>query len=152
MKLTFALFLGLGPSLLFAQIKLSGRVMDNQNQPLPHANVLLLAPSDSTMIAGTVTNSQGDFLMEKITAGSYRLSVRMVGYRSVTLLEDIFVDKKLETIVLTETATILNEVIVRADKPLFEQQLDKLVVNLKNNVVSAGNTVLDVLERSPVFR
>ncbi len=149
MKLRFTLFLCLGPILLLAQIKLSGRVTDNRNQPLSYANVLLLAPSDSTMVAGTVTDSEGGFLMEKITAGSYLLTVRVIGYKSVTLLEDIFGDKKLETIVLTETATTLNEVVIRADKPLFEQQLDKLVVNLKNNIISAGNTVLDVLERSP---
>jgi hypothetical protein len=36
-----------------------------------------------------------------------------------------------------------------AKKPLFEQKTDRMVINVANNIVAAGTTALDVLERSP---
>jgi outer membrane receptor protein involved in Fe transport len=43
----------------------------------------------------------------------------------------------------------LGEVTVATQKPLFEQQIDKLVVNVQSTLTAAGSTALDVLERSP---
>jgi outer membrane receptor protein involved in Fe transport len=43
----------------------------------------------------------------------------------------------------------LGEVTVATQKPLFEQQLDKLVINVQSTLTAAGSTALDVLERSP---
>ena len=43
----------------------------------------------------------------------------------------------------------LSEVTVEAQKPLFEQHLDRLVVNVQSSITSAGATALEVLERSP---
>jgi hypothetical protein len=39
--------------------------------------------------------------------------------------------------------------VVTADKPIFEQGIDKLIVNVDESRVSSGGTVLDVLDRSP---
>jgi hypothetical protein len=38
---------------------------------------------------------------------------------------------------------------VQSRRPLLEQKIDRLVVNVKNSITSAGSTALDVLERSP---
>jgi hypothetical protein len=46
-------------------------------------------------------------------------------------------------------ASELKTVEIIAKKPLFEQKIDRLVVNVENSVTSAGSTALDVLERSP---
>ena len=43
----------------------------------------------------------------------------------------------------------LEEVEVVAKKPLFEQRIDRLVVNVAQSVTAAGSTALEVLERSP---
>jgi len=49
---------------------------------------------------------------------------------------------------ITDTKT-LNEVTVIAKKPFVERKLDRLVVNVENSIVSAGSSILEVLERSP---
>ena len=36
-----------------------------------------------------------------------------------------------------------------AKKPMFEQKIDRTVINVKNNITSAGGTALEVLEKSP---
>lgn len=43
----------------------------------------------------------------------------------------------------------LKQVTVTGKKPLFEQKTDRLVINVRSSVTSAGATALDVLERSP---
>ena len=42
---------------------LKGLVVDENNLPLPYANVTLLNPADSTMVGGGVTNESGRFVI-----------------------------------------------------------------------------------------
>ena len=42
---------------------LKGMVVDENNLPLPYANVTLLNPADSTMVGGGVTNESGRFVI-----------------------------------------------------------------------------------------
>ena len=44
----------------FAQT-FTGKVVDEKNQPLPYANVVLLSLPDSTFVAGTVSDESGAF-------------------------------------------------------------------------------------------
>jgi outer membrane cobalamin receptor len=56
---------------------------------------------------------------------------------------------KLSNLILIEESKELNEVVVTAKKPFIEQQIDKTIVNVENSVVSAGNTAIEILEKSP---
>ena len=50
---------------------------------------------------------------------------------------------------MQKDALMLDAVEVKARKPLFEQRIDRLVVNVAESITSAGSTALEVLERSP---
>jgi hypothetical protein len=50
---------------------------------------------------------------------------------------------QLPSLVLTPEAHQLAEVNVVVKKPLFEQQMDKLVVNVENMLTAAGGSALD---------
>jgi len=52
-------------------------------------------------------------------------------------------------VMLREDSQVLGEVEIVGRKALFEQKIDRLVVNVANSVTSAGGTALEVLERSP---
>ena len=52
-------------------------------------------------------------------------------------------------IILEEEVTELNEVVVREDKQRFDQKIDRLVINLEGSITSSGNTILEVLQKSP---
>ena len=43
----------------------------------------------------------------------------------------------------------LQDVKVEAKKPMFEQKIDRMVINVKNSITDAGGTALDVLYKSP---
>ena len=76
-----------------------------------------------------------------------------VGFSSVylpsILITSSQADLDLKTIQLSEEVLELQQVSVQSRRPLLEQKIDRLVVNVKNSITSAGSTALDVLERSP---
>ncbi|MFN2126537.1 MAG: TonB-dependent receptor domain-containing protein, partial [Anaerolineales bacterium] len=53
------------------------------------------------------------------------------------------------TIVLNEESQELEEVVIKAEKPLYEMEMGKMVINVPSSITSAGQSVIDVLEKSP---
>ena len=85
--LLVVLFLGCSLESLMAQ-NISGKVVDEKNDPLVGVNVLLLSKADSTYLAGTSTDKDGVFaLANRDDAGTLMFS--FIGYHSVShTLED----------------------------------------------------------------
>ena len=60
----------------FAQVQLSGKVTDPQNNPLPGANVFIQNSYD-----GTTTDSIGHFSFKTSQKGTQNLSASFIGYQ-----------------------------------------------------------------------
>ncbi|GAB4041370.1 outer membrane beta-barrel family protein [Spirosoma gilvum] len=75
----------------------------------------------------------------------------MVGYRSASSALFTVTTSAVTVPILSldQASQQLNEVAVVAQKPLFEQLIDRMVVNVQSSIMAAGSTALDVLERSP---
>ena len=67
---------------VFAQdsYKISGKVYDDKNFPLPSANILLYKSLDSYFVTGTSTLNDGSFILKQVKPGDYYLKVTFVGY------------------------------------------------------------------------
>jgi len=151
-KLLFFAFILFGSTIINAQSKLQGSVVKTKDQPLTDATVLLLNSKDSSLVKGSLTVSGGHYSFEKITPGSYIVSASFTGYKQVYSPVIKVADnenKTVETLLLSEKVSSLEAITVSAKKPLFEQKVDRMVINVANNITAAGSTVLDVLERSP---
>jgi len=146
------LFMVLAAPAILAQ-QLTGNLQDAAGQPIYAANVLLLAPADSSLVNGELTDSDGHFTFENVANGSYLLSFSMLGFETV-FINNLTVDEShplidLKTTTLRENATLLAEVSVVAKRPFLEQKIDRMVVNVSNSITNAGGTALQVLQRSP---
>jgi hypothetical protein len=133
----------------FGQVSIKGKIKD-QRQNLSFATVVLLNP-DSSAIKTVAADGYGDFIFENVAPGFYLVSSSVVGY-SKFFSDSIFVENEnitLPDIALKEATTELNVVTVKAKKPLLEQKIDRLVINVQSSITSSGNTVLDVLQKSP---
>jgi hypothetical protein len=134
-----------------AQTRLSGTVKSEDGAPIPGANVLLLNASDSIMIKGVVADLKGNFQFNAVRSGKFFMVTSMVGYEKIYSSsfevghEPVYVAPT----ILKVSSTELQSVTVAAEKPMFEQHIDKLVVNVENSITSAGGTILEVLQRSP---
>ena len=55
----------------------------------------------------------------------------------------------LKTIELVPLAKNLTGVTVAAKKPLIEQKIDRMIVNVEASITNVGTSALEVLEKSP---
>lgn len=134
-----------------AQITITGVVLDETGSPLPTANIILLQPADSSVIKGAVTDNLGMYELNNIIPGRYLLSVSMVGFRRY--VSDIFQVNQtpisFDALNLEVSLEQMGEVVATARRPLYEQEVDRLVVNIQSSITSSGSSALEVLEKSP---
>lgn len=143
--LTFLLL----PALAVAQsFKISGTVVDVANQPISFSNVILLKPSDSTIVKGTSTDDLGYFQLGNIAEGNYLISFSFLGYATQTIQIDLQSDRTLETIVLVEDAETLSAINIIGTRPTITRAPDKLTFNIENTSLVEGN-MLQVLKSTP---
>jgi len=137
---------------LFGQAKLSGVIIGNNKQPLVNATVALLSANDSALVKGAVTNSDGIYRFENIAQGNYIIAASFTGLKQIFSPAFQVVNNTesvIDPITLTEKENQLGAVFVSAKKPLFEQKIDRMVINVASSITNAGSTALDVLMRSP---
>lgn len=137
----------------FTSGKIQGNLLDEKNQALPFANVLLLKAIDSTLVKGTISNEMGNFTFEQVKDHQYIISVSSVGYKKYFTQKLIISPEnqsiELEDIHVVLAANSLRSVTITAQKPLIEMQADKLIMNVENSIVATGNTVLELLQKAP---
>jgi outer membrane receptor protein involved in Fe transport len=128
-----------------------GNLRDQQNEPVPFANVALYDVSDK-LITGVPSDINGDFLISGITEGSYKIEVQFVGYETWSR-SDILINKdiNLGTLLINESSKVLNEVVIRGEvmeRP-FEVSAEGLTINPSQNLSNIGGSVLDILRNTP---
>jgi len=138
---------------LSAQTKITGIVLDEQEEALSYAGIMLLNASDSLLVKGDVSTDDGSFTFKAIPPGNYLIGISLVGYNDFfsPAFEIAATEKELSlgTYRIAPNTLLLEEVEVVARRPLFEQRIDRLVVNVAQSITAAGGTALEVLERSP---
>ena len=136
-----------------AQSKIHGQVVDLDGKPIPQANVLLLRSKDSALVKGMVTAASGSYSFNNIPAGKYLITSTFVGFKQMYTTPFIInhslddVDKG--TITLIKEDRQLDKVTVTVRKPLFEQKIDRTIMNVANSIIASGSTALEVLEKAP---
>ncbi|MBX3254072.1 MAG: TonB-dependent receptor [Chitinophagaceae bacterium] len=135
-----------------AQVSLSGSVIATDGKPVASANILLLRHADSVLVKGAVTNDAGVYSFPGIVAGEFLLRFSMVGYS--TVYTPIHITTAGNNVnagiqVLEEIKTELKTIVIKPEKPLYQQRPEGIVVNVSENVLTRGSTVLEVLTRSP---
>lgn len=114
------------PLQINAQCSIYGKVMNNKDESLEFVNVRLLN-NDSIFVAGTATDSIGNFLFSGLNSGNYLIAFSSIGFDSQYMCINISeVATQLPPIRLNTKATNLEEVIVNGES--FIQQKDRLLV------------------------
>ncbi|RUA13086.1 MAG: TonB-dependent receptor, partial [Flavobacteriia bacterium] len=136
-------------SCLYGQtFKITGKVVDGQNQIIPYANILLLQASDSTFVKGTSADDNGFFELMEVAPDLYLLQASYVGRGSEPRALDIAKDVSLGALVIPLGNNELDEVVVTAQRPKLQKLPDRLVFTVENTVISQGNS-WDILKATP---
>lgn len=127
---TTSFFFLLGLSHLAAQtttVIVSGTVIDQEDKPLPFANVILLDINSQDLITGTITDEAGSFSLQSSSTKELHLKVSSIGHESFSSKGFYLgtTDKKFGLIKLNAEMGALDAVEVRAARPNVLIQADK---------------------------
>ena len=118
-RMTITLFFLLLSGAAFAGItgKIKGKIVDENGEPLPGANVILEGTN-----RGAATDKDGEYILLSIDAGTYAITVNVIGYSAITKT-NVIVHPDRTTILnfnLTQEVIGMDAVKVYAEKPLVE--------------------------------
>jgi outer membrane receptor protein involved in Fe transport len=151
-KLLVIVFALLVQTITYAQSNgsISGTVKDIQENPLPGVNVIL----ENTTI-GASSNFDGNYLINSIPVGNYKMIVKFIGYK--TIVKDITIaenDSKVVDFILEEDLLSLNEVVVTGAtnaKSKIEASVAITTMNAKAIEHAAPESTADLLQSIPGF-
>lgn len=126
----------------FSQTTISGKVVDQNNEPVPGANVVI-----SGKAIGTTTDFDGLFNLETSEVPPFQLVITSIGYSDAT--EEITTNNQNVTIVISEAETFLDEVVISASRTperIFESPVTVERVGLKEIKNTASADFYDGLE------
>lgn len=132
------------PVTLSAQT-ISGKLIDENSQPLPYANVVLLSLPDLAFVNGTISGEDGSFTLEA-TSENQIVKISSIGYKTVCKPVS---PANIGIVQLVSDAQMLGEVVVKANLPVTRMKNDALETNVQGTVLSKAGTAEDVLAHIP---
>lgn len=128
---------------VFAQT-ITGKVIDDQNQPIEFANITLYSLPDSIIITGTITNKQGGFSLDLSGLKESYLKVSFIGYEMqiVPAITE-------QTIVLKGNNHLLGEFTVQGERKTFQMQNGNMVANVSGTILAKEVSAVEVLRKIP---
>jgi outer membrane receptor protein involved in Fe transport len=134
---------------------ISGSVIDSvTKKPIDYATIALYVIDGKSPINGVVTDEKGNFKIENIRSGSYKITVSFLGYPAKTITPVVTSpskpDKNLGVVVLAPSQKTLKEVSVVGQAALVENKIDKIVYNVEKDITASGGTATDVLGKVPM--
>jgi iron complex outermembrane receptor protein len=131
---------------LTAQI-ISGSVKNEKGTPVGGATISLLSDRDSSIIKLQVSGEDGSFLFSLPHAGQFYITATSIGFQS--FFSEVLWPGATVTIVLKDASTELKGVVVTSKKPMIQVKEDRMIINVEGSINATGNTVLELLLKSP---
>ena len=130
---------------------ISGKVVDNTSKKaVPYANINI--KKDNKIITGGMSSDNGSFTIKDIPLDSYTVIVQFIGYKNYTQKITLTAEDKtinLNSIFLEEAANQLEDVEIVKEKSTFEQKIDRKVINVGKDLISAGATAGEIMNNIP---
>ena len=132
---------------------IKGSLQDPNNQPIEYATISLFN-SKSELVAGTISDENGAFDIQKIALGTYEISIEFLGYASITKKDIVLSSDSrkvdLSSITLNVDDQQLDAVEVIGERSSYNLQLDKKVFHVGRDVLSQGGSAIDILDQVPL--
>ena len=143
---------GGGPSVVG---KISGTIIDSlTKKPVDYATISLFRSGGTAPINGVLTDEKGNFKIDNIKAGKYKIAISFIGYQTKTIdpIETTASkpDANRGTIILSPSARALKEVAIVGQAALVENKIDKIVYNAEKDLTAAGGNATDLLSKVPM--
>ncbi len=136
--------------------RIYGIIKDSvNNDPVVYATVTVYNAQSKQLASGAMTDEEGKYEINKLSAGSYYITISCLGYLSKTIditkesisQKNIRIDASLEM-----NAQILDEITVTADRTTIEFRPDKKIIHIDPKIAASGASVADVIQSLPEIK
>ena len=128
----------------------SGTIIDAKDKsPLIGVNVLLTNTKDTTQLKGASTDLDGNFIIENVEKGNYKLNISYISYKSVDKIIDVNGSLNLQTISISEDSKLLKEVVIEEKQIRVQQLGDTSQFNAGAFKTNKDATTEDLLTKMP---
>ncbi|MBO9673521.1 MAG: TonB-dependent receptor [Sphingobacteriaceae bacterium] len=144
------LFILSGINFAYAQGKIKGRVVDDKKKGIPYSSVALWNAGESALVKGAITDLEGLFSVEA-KPGEYTLILSNMGFVKSTKKVVVTANKDLELgeITLNTDVQNLQEVKIVGTKSFIQQKTDRIILNVGESVLAAGNDAYSIIGMAP---
>ena len=133
--------------------KIKGIVMDGElGGPLEFVTVQVKAKGSDKIVQGSVTGSDGNYMIGGLKKGEYVVTFSYIGYEEVSKNISISSDNQilsLGEVTLAEDANQLGEVEVVAKRPQMRFEIDRKVFDATQDIAAEGGSASDLLSNIP---
>ncbi len=135
-------------------VTVSGIIRANEDKAaIPYATISLRHGQDSTLNTGTVTGENGQFVIERVKPGSYRLTASYIGFKPLeqaVLAGTLNPFLDLGELLMKPDAQALEEVTVTGQRrSTVSATLEKKSFTLADNTSQQGGSVLSAMRNLP---
>lgn len=133
------MLLGIGT---YAQTNVNGTVTDQNGDPVPGANVVIVGKA-----IGTTTDFDGNFILETSEIPPFQLRITSIGFSEA--LAEVTTNNQTLAITISEAQTILDEIVISASRTperVFESPVTVERMDIKTIQSAASPTFYDALE------
>jgi outer membrane receptor protein involved in Fe transport len=109
MRAILFLALMLSGAVGLSQTTINGNVVDQNNEPIPGANIVIVGKA-----IGTTADFDGNFVLETSEVPPFQINISSIGYADA--VENVTSNNQTFTVVLEETQTFLDEVVISASR------------------------------------
>ena len=135
------------------QGSVTARIVDAATgEGLPSATLSLYSARDSSFATGGAADLDGNISIDPVRPGTYTARASFIGYQSVpvaTFTVAAGTPAALGELRLAESAELLDEAEVVAQREFVEQQADRTVYNVQEQAVTAGGSAIETLQTLP---
>ena len=128
-----------------------GKVVDKKTkEALPYVNVIL--KENTNIITGGITQDNGNFTVRNLEFKNYSVEFQFIGYKKQTVTISLTSTNKkinLGTIFLEDETVQLEGVDITNERSTIEQKIDRKIINVGKDLISAGATAGEIMNNIP---
>lgn len=136
-----------------AQNTLKGVVLDSTSkEKIQYASVALIDNNTQKPVQFVKSNETGNFVINKIVNGNYKLSISLIGYKKFIINRiEINSDVDLGSIFIVNEAQTTDVVVVKAKQSLIKEEVDRTIYNAASDPSNKGADAAEVLRKVPML-
>jgi outer membrane receptor protein involved in Fe transport len=134
--------------------KIIGKVVEGNGKSTPasFATVALLR-TDSTVVNGVSADEEGIFTLAGVAPGNYLIRITLMGFET-KFVSNINVATEAGTtdlglIPIMAIAQNLSEVVIRGEKTMIVNDIDKKMITIGRDLLASSNNASEILEKIP---